>query len=282
MEKKKPTEEEMWAGPSGQRWLSAAGGFEKTLRPIGEQVIDRAKLKPGVHVLEIGCGAGGMCLDMAARVVPGGSVTGLDISSELAAEGNRRAASAKVGSTVNFIAGDAGKTNLPRKYDRLVSRFGVMFFTDPYGAFAHLHAQLAPTATLAMATWAPVSQNIWMLEMRKIFAQHFELPVLPPRTPGPFAFDDPDYQRDILTRAGFKSIDIQLWQKTMSVGGPGADPETAAGFLMAGMSIAQKAVDAGEAKYRQIFAQLQKRLEDFNTPAGVQMPIGVYFTTAAA
>src|SRR5262245_38953229 len=79
------TEEQHWSGPGGHRWRLSAMLFEKSFHQIGEQLLDRAALVPGQHVLEIGCGAGGLTLDIAKRVAPAGSVTGLDISAELCA-----------------------------------------------------------------------------------------------------------------------------------------------------------------------------------------------------
>ena len=151
-------------------------------------------------------------------------------------------------SPVRFVQADAANSGLPAaKADVMVSRFGTMFFTDPYGAFANLHTLVKPGGRLALATWKSPKENPWMAEMRKIMASHFELPVLPSRTPGPFAFEEPDYLRDILTKAGFSAVEIVEWQTEMYVGGPGSNPEVAVDFLLQAMSIAQRAVDAPEA-----------------------------------
>jgi SAM-dependent methyltransferase len=273
------TEEQHWSGPGGHRWHQCALLFEKTFQPVGEQLLKRAALSAGQHVVEIGCGAGGLSLDIASRVAPDGSVTALDISCELCDEGARRAKSANA-NAVTFVAGDAAKTKLPRKYDRLISRFGSMFFTEPYPAFAHLHSHLAPSATIALACWAPLKDNVWMLELRHVLARYFDVPEIPPKLPGPFAFDNPDYQRDILEFAGFKKIDIELWQSTMPLGGAGSTPESAADFMMHGMGVAQRAMDAPEPVRKKVFADLCNQFKPYLTPTGIQTPMSVFFTTA--
>src|SRR5262249_912442 len=48
-------------------------------------------LRPGHHVADIGCGPGEDAREMARRVVPGGSVTGVDVSEVMLDEARRPA-----------------------------------------------------------------------------------------------------------------------------------------------------------------------------------------------
>lgn len=279
--KDRPSEEEMWAGSSGQRWLANAARLEQTMRPIGDALLDRAALAPGEALLDVGCGAGALSLAAAARVAPGGSVTGIDISPDLVAEGTRRAAAERPPVPVRFLAADAARTPLPPDgADCLLSRFGTMFFSDPGAAFSHLHSLLRPSGRLALAVWAPLTENPWMLELRNVIAAHFDLPTPPPRTPGPFAFDDPEYLRAILTGAGFTNIDFSPWKTHIPVGGPDSTPRAATDFMLSAMSTAQRALDAPPEVREQVRRDLGDRLANYNTPAGVQMPASVWFVTA--
>ncbi len=214
----------------------------------------------------------------------GGSVTGLDISQALIAEATRKAAAAQLKASLRFVQADAAHSGLPvGAADCVVSRFGIMFFTDPYAAFAHLHSLLKPvTGRLAIACWAPMKENPWMLEVRTTLAAHFDLPKPPPRTPGPFAFEEPEYLRDILSKAGFQQIEIAPWHSEMYVGGPGSDPDSAADFLMQALSMAQRATDAPEAVRNTVRRELSNRLKNFMTPGGVKMPAAVWLATARA
>jgi hypothetical protein len=121
-----------------------------------------------------------------------------------------------------------------------------------------------------------------MLTVRNIIAAHFELPVLPPRTPGPFAYDDPEYLRDILLKAGFQRIETTLWEGAMQVGGPGCDAAAAADFLLKAMSVGQRALDAPEPLRSQIREEVRAKLAAYMTPAGVCMPATVWLTRASA
>src|SRR6185437_6521199 len=117
----RPPEEVMWAGPSGERWLTNANRFEAMLQPIGEALLHTASLLPGEHVLDFGCGAGAMSLQIATRIAPGGSVTGLDISPALIGEATRRAQATPLQASVKFLVADAARTNLtPQQADCLI------------------------------------------------------------------------------------------------------------------------------------------------------------------
>lgn len=278
----RPSEEQMWAGPSGDRWLASATALEETMQPVGDALLDKAALAPGEHVLDVGCGAGAVSLAAAARVAPGGSVTGIDISPALAAEASRRAAAASPPVPVRFIAADAARSPLPLgRADCLLSRFGTMFFTDPAAAFAHLHGLLRPGGRLALAVWAPLAENPWMAELRTVIAAHFDLPAPPPRTPGPFAFDEPAYLAGILAGAGFTQADFRPWYTRLPVGGAGSTPDAATDFMLNAMSTGQRALDAPPALREQVRRDLRARLARYDTPAGVQMPASVWFVTAS-
>lgn len=279
----RPSEEQMWAGPSGERWLANAAKFEASLVPIGNALLDAAALTPGLRVLDVGCGAGALALEVASRVAPGGAVTALDISPPLIAEARRKAAAHPPKADLHFALEDAAHTHLPpASFDLLLSRFGIMFFSDPYAAFAHLHTRLLPTGRLALACWAAPTENPWMLDVRNIMAAYFDMPMPPPRAPGPFAFADPDYLREILSKAGFQHITIAPWKSHMFVAGPGTNPQAAAEFLLTAIGIAQRATDAPPAVQTEIREKLVAHLLPFDTDQGVSMPASAWIVTARA
>jgi SAM-dependent methyltransferase len=157
-----------------------------------------------------------------------------------------------------------------------------MFFTDPVGAFTHLHGLLRPGGRMALACWAPLKKNAWMLEVRNILSANFEMPVPPPRIPGPYAFEEPEYLREILTRAGFSGFEGALWEAELPAGGPGSAPEAAADFLLSALSMAQRALDAPPAVREKVRSELVQRLRAFHTPSGVRLPAAAWLYTARA
>jgi SAM-dependent methyltransferase len=275
-----PSEEELWAGPMGERWLAHVARFEGMLEPAGAALIDKANIRSGEQVLDFGCGAGATTVDIARRVAPQGRVTGLDISPVLVAAARNRSLAVGLDNT-DFILGDAATVDLERAtYDCLFSRFGNMFFHDPYTAFAHLHECLKPIGRLALCCWGPVTQNIWMMEIRAVLARHVELPPPVPRAPGPFAFGDPVYLGDILAKAGFRAATFDLWQSDQLIGGPGGDPNSVARFMLEAMPVGAVLAEASEAVRTAVQSDLTALFECYRRPAGVTMPAAAWLVTA--
>jgi SAM-dependent methyltransferase len=141
---------EDWAGEMGVKWLTHIDRFEGMIAPIGDALLARAGIAPGERVIDLGCG-GGLTSLAAARVTgPQGAVLGLDISPDLIDEARRRAADHP---NVTFICADAATVALDTPYDRLISRFGSMFFADPYAAFTNLHGLIRPGGRIDLAIW---------------------------------------------------------------------------------------------------------------------------------
>lgn len=89
-----PNQEQIdyWNEKAGPRWVAYQEKLDAQIAPYAKSILDRAAVRPGERVLDIGCGCGATTLEAAARVAPGGSVTGVDISRPMLERGRRRAA----------------------------------------------------------------------------------------------------------------------------------------------------------------------------------------------
>jgi ubiquinone/menaquinone biosynthesis C-methylase UbiE len=107
--------DEFWA----EFWRIRLIEGDETVAWKNEQVTEFCwqvlKLKPGMTVLDLGCGAGFQAILLAQRGV---QVHGIDISAKLAAHGTQLAKRAKVPAT--FAAGDMRKISYREAYDRVV------------------------------------------------------------------------------------------------------------------------------------------------------------------
>ncbi len=275
-------QETLWAGKSGDRWLANINGFEGMIKPIGDALIKQTAFSQGEHIIDIGCGAGATSLAIAQEIGLSGSVIGLDISPVLVNEATNRAEKLKL-ENIKFMLGDAAVTTLPaRQADCIFSRFGIMFFSDPYAAFTHIHGFLKPSGRLSMACWSSIQENPWMFEIVSVLARHFPLPIPVPRAPGAFAFAEPNYVKKILQTAGFQDITVSPWQQNLLIGGSNPSPASTAEFLLKATSLGQLPEDLPDTVKTAIHSELSNRLQAYETKNGVQMPASVWFVEAKA
>lgn len=108
----------------------------------------RAGLKSGMHILDVGCGVGDVALIAGDIVGPGGAVVGLDRAG--AALPLARARAARAGQTwVSFTEGDLYAYDTDRRFDAVIGRFVLMHLPDAVGGLRRLTHFLTPGGTLA-------------------------------------------------------------------------------------------------------------------------------------
>ncbi|MFN3513725.1 MAG: class I SAM-dependent methyltransferase [Phenylobacterium sp.] len=197
-----------WNSTGGGAWVELQELMDRLNAPIKERVIARAFPGAGGRVLDVGCGAGDTTLDMARRLGPEGLCIGVDISEPLLERARDRAEEERL-ANVRFVQADAQTYRPEAPFDAIMSRFGVMFFSDFDAAFANLRQALRPGGRMAFACWRRPQDN--PLALVPITAAAPFLPPLPqpdPDAPGRFAFADPDRVSGILERSGWADIRI--------------------------------------------------------------------------
>ena len=196
---------EYWNGGAGDLWVAQQERLDRQLDPLGRAARAALALRPGEHVLDVGCGSGQTTLQLGDAVGPTGRVLGVDISAPLLATARRRDA----GAHVSFVQADAQTHAFEPPFDAIYSRFGVMFFADPVAAFANLRRAMKPASRLAFVCWRAPAENPVMTVPMAAAAKHFPSPApADPNAPGPFAFADRGRVARILEAAGFGAIEI--------------------------------------------------------------------------
>jgi ubiquinone/menaquinone biosynthesis C-methylase UbiE len=82
--------------------------FRDEQKPRSIELLD---VKPGQHILDVGCGLGDVTCTLAQKVGPKGRAVGVDLSETLIAEARQRAQTA--GLAVEFFAADATQLHFP-------------------------------------------------------------------------------------------------------------------------------------------------------------------------
>ncbi len=271
---------EYWHGSGGERWACLKAPHDAMLAPLTEKVFDAVGFAPGQRVLDLGCGTGATTFEIARRIMPTGSVTGIDFSETLLALAREQAAAAPDLPIAFEFADVETRAFAPEIFDIAFSRIGVMFFADPAAAFANVRRALVTGGRLAFICWREVRANNWASVTLDIARRHIELPPRPgPEDPGPYSFREPDRVRRILTEAGWSAIAIEEMDADAYMG---ADlNEAVANFLAMG-PIASLVQAAPDDKRAAIAAELRVALPEYVTEGGVIMHAATWMVTAEA
>jgi len=264
-----------WAETRGAKWRDQLDPMEAMLTPIDTPLIAALNLADRVRIAEIGAGGGATTRAIAAAA-PGSTIEGFDISPDLI-----EAAKVRVGSAARFTLADVAVFRPAERFDRLASRFGVMFFEEPDYAFANLLQWLRPGGTLAFAVWGPGKDIAFMASVREAVAAVIDLPQPDSDLPGPCRYGDPSRLLALLEAAGFRDCAARTWRGDLQVGG-GMAPDTAAEFLLASSSAAAPLADAGASEQARARDRLAAVCAANLCDGTVWMPARVEIITATA
>jgi SAM-dependent methyltransferase len=216
-----------WDGDEGDYWTEHADHFDRALAAYRDRFAAAAGVQVADRVLDIGCGTGETTRD-AARTATAGSAVGIDLSSRMIELARRRAADEGL-TSVNFEQVDAQIHPFEREaFDVAISRTGAMFFGDVVAAFTNIGRALRPGGRVALLTWQPVTENIWIREFTEALSAGRDLSEPPPDAPGPFSLSDPDRVHALLNAAGFVDVELDAAHEDMWFG---TDADDAYAFL---------------------------------------------------
>src|SRR5918992_2952013 len=171
-------QQQAWDGAEGDYWAANATRFELSTAGYDAAFFAAANLRPGDHVLDVGCGTGATTRE-AARRAPGGTATGIDLSAAML-DVARATATQEGLRGVDFLHGDAQVHPFSSAaYDVVLSRTGAMFFGDPIVAFANLARATRPGGRLVLLVWQAFERNQWMVAVSGALAAGRQLPSPP-------------------------------------------------------------------------------------------------------
>jgi len=258
-----------WSATRGDKWLAHVSGMEAMLAPVDQPLIAALRLDAPSSIAEIGCGGGGTALEILGRAPSGSRIHGFDLSPQLVelARGRTRPGDERIA----FEVADMAKAAPDKPYQRLVSRFGLMFFEDAAAAFVNIARWLEPGGRFAFAVWGPRSENPWLTSVSEVVAQVVEIPKPDPQAPGPFRYAEGGALLALLQAAGFVELDVQPWRGTLSIGG-GLPPTEAAQFALAAFSsFSELLAQRGDAAFDQARSALSARFSDHQAGGVVEL-----------
>jgi tocopherol O-methyltransferase len=130
-------------------WLRGDESKETAQIQLIEHLAQLAQIKPGMRILDIGCGFGGTSLYLAKTYAA--STTGITISPVQVQMAQEAAAQKKLDST--FLLMDAEDMKFDRPFDMLWSVESISHYHDPRKFFASAMKFLKPGGYFALTDW---------------------------------------------------------------------------------------------------------------------------------
>jgi ubiquinone/menaquinone biosynthesis C-methylase UbiE len=112
-------------------------------RPLTEELLNHAGIRPGMRVLDVGCGVGDVAFLLAERVGPQGAVVGIDPSVEAITRARRRPEAMRWG-YVRFEESTLSAYRDKAPFDAVVGRIVLMYQPDPVEMVRQAAALLRP------------------------------------------------------------------------------------------------------------------------------------------
>ena len=188
-----------------QEEIDGAGAYERLHVPAlfeewTSRVLDAARVGSGHRVLDVACGTGVLSRAAAERVGAGGAVTGVDPSLGMLTVARGLSGGIRWN---EGVAEDLPAEDL--SFDRVVSQFGMMFFTDRAAAVREMLRVLVPEGRVAVAVWDS-------LENTPAYAQAVDLldrmagPDAANALRAPFVMGDRTELEELLREAGAQDV----------------------------------------------------------------------------
>ena len=279
MEDKNIKQKQFWSGAGGDVWVDKQREMDIMLNPLGERAIQGLDLSGEIKILDIGCGCGATTLEIA-KAVTQGEVIGVDISEPMLERATKTASDMMLTNT-SFQVKDVQVDEMPNSYfDIAFSRFGVMFFEDPFEAFKNINHSLKDNGQLSFVCWQHASLNPWQSLSIQVIKEFLDLPAPAPKSPGPFAFEDKSYINEILTESGFRDIEIKDNQEDIVMFSGKSIREACEDYLTINPVVTEMLKNSPTKLREEILEALIGKFSDFHNNDGLLFPSATWIVTA--
>ncbi len=144
-----------------ERWRLSTQS--QSIEPLSIKLLEGVGVEAGKHVLDLGCGPGGLSILAAQRVGPHGSVTGVDRDPEQLSAARKNAENAGV-TNIEFVCSELNDYAPPRLYDVIIGRYVLIYVQDPDVLIEKVSKWLAANGRfgfLEMDLFKDVRSHVW-------------------------------------------------------------------------------------------------------------------------
>jgi ubiquinone/menaquinone biosynthesis C-methylase UbiE len=184
-------------------------------RPLAQQLVQRASLRPGERVLDVGCGTGIVARLAAERIAPGGSVVGLDVNPGMLAVA-KQVTPPDV--SVEWHQASAEVMPLPDdRFDAVLCQMSLQFVPDRARALKEIRRVLAADGRCVLNLPGPEAPLFEVLA--ESMARH-----IAPDAAGfvrhVFSLNDEGEIRALLEDAGFRQLEVAAEEQDLPLPAP--------------------------------------------------------------
>jgi ubiquinone/menaquinone biosynthesis C-methylase UbiE len=184
-------------------------------RPMAEDLVAAADLRPGERVLDVACGTGVVARLAADRVGPDGSVAGLDPNPGMLAVARE---SVPAEAAVDWHEAAAESIPLPDgSFDVVLCGMGLQFFSDRAAGLREIRRVLTPGGRLVASLPGPVPAPLEI--MAEELSRHVGAEAAA-FVHTVFSLNDADEIRALAADAGFRDVDVRASPKQLRLPPP--------------------------------------------------------------
>lgn len=177
-------------------------------RDIDQWMLDTLKLQKGIHILDVGCGAGKQCFSFYKHLGGDCDITGGDVNAELLAQA-RRENPEKAGGKVKFMELNFNKTfELPsNNFDLLSCCFAIYYAEDIPFTISEMHRVLKPGGRLFSTGPMPTNKQVFYDIIKEATGKQI------PPMPGSSRYSTAIMES---VKALFSSVDLEIFENPLS------------------------------------------------------------------
>jgi SAM-dependent methyltransferase len=167
-----------------------------------------ADIRRGQAVLDVACGTGVLAREAVPATGDAGNVTGLDRNDGMLAVARRLAPG------IDWQLGRAEALPFAdRRFDRVFSQFGLMFFDDRTAALREMRRVMKPGGRLQVAVWDSLDRTPGYAAMVKLLNRLFGAPAADALR-APFVLGEPTALRATFANAGMANAQLETFDVT--------------------------------------------------------------------
>jgi len=261
--------------------LAAARAYEQYMVPslFGpwiDNVLAAATLSSGERVLDVACGTGAATRAAAARVMPGGSATGLDIDPGMVEVARGRPSPAGGTPIAWHVASALEMPFQDNAFEVVLCLHGVQYFPDRLAGFKEMRRVLTSSGRIAVTAWRTIDQCKGHAALAKVMDRH-RIDSQPARRP--FSLGEADELAMLANQAGFAEVTIDALVKVIRF----ESSEDFVRILAAGAPSTRHALaKISESQRQQLIAEMGAELEPYRDSRGLALPYACHLLSAHA